>query len=111
MLKQTLALVGITLSLSANAAIVDMGNITRDTTTGLDWLDLTETANRTYLDVFSNFSVGGNLDGWRYASRLEVYELWSNIGVNIGGGSNDGRSFSTDSIEIPNSDSTQISPP
>jgi hypothetical protein len=30
MLKQTLALVGLTLSLFANATIVDLGNITRD---------------------------------------------------------------------------------
>jgi len=29
------------ISVSANAAIIDLGNITQDTATGLNWLDLT----------------------------------------------------------------------
>lgn len=45
MLKKTLALVGLSISLSANTAIVDSGNITLDTATVLGWLNVTETSD------------------------------------------------------------------
>lgn len=81
MLKQTLALVGLTLSLSSNAAIIDLGSITRDTSTGLDWLDLSETLNLSYDDVVAEMANGGNYEGWRYATKEEVMLLWENFGV------------------------------
>ena len=84
MMNKILTLVGLTLSLSANAAIVDMGNITRDTATGLDWLDLTETNGRSYNDISSKLGAGQEFDGWRYASVTEVQVLWSNLGMSNG---------------------------
>ena len=41
MLKKTLALIGVTLCVNVNAAIIDNGTFTTDTSTGLDWLDVT----------------------------------------------------------------------
>jgi len=41
--KKELALIGLTVSINANADIVDHGSYTIDPRTGLDWLDLTTT--------------------------------------------------------------------
>jgi hypothetical protein len=84
MLKKTLALVGLTLSLSANATIVDLGNITRDTSTGLDWLDLTETNGRSYTDISNKLGAEQEFAGWRYATGQEVQDLWVNFGLTEG---------------------------
>lgn len=35
----------------ANAAFIDSGTYLTDTTSGLDWLDVTASVNRTYNDV------------------------------------------------------------
>ena len=84
MINKTLTLVGLTLSLTANAAIVDMGNITRDTATGLDWLDLTETNGRSFNDISSKLGASQEFDGWRYATADEVQTLWNNLGMPSG---------------------------
>jgi acetyltransferase-like isoleucine patch superfamily enzyme len=58
------------------------GLITRDTDTGLDWLDVSYTDNRSYNDVFSAINTPGNeLYGWRYATLEEVEALWINAGI------------------------------
>jgi hypothetical protein len=80
MLKKTLALVGLTLSLSANASIVDLGVITRDTGTGLDWLDLTETHWQSYDTVTERLQEGGDLEGWNYATSAQLDTLLTNFG-------------------------------
>lgn len=67
-------------SFGASAAIVDHGAYLTDTTTGLDWLDLTETANMSYNMVSAELAAGGTLEGWRYATRAEVGDLWSAFG-------------------------------
>lgn len=48
------------------------GLITQDTTNGLEWLDLTVTANRIYNDVYAELAPGGEFDGWRYATTDEL---------------------------------------
>ena len=68
-------------SLSVSAEIVDLGKITRDTRTGLDWLDLTETNHRSYEDISNKFDVGQEFEGWRYASGQEALTVWSSFGV------------------------------
>lgn len=83
MLKKALVLIGLTLSLSTNAAIIDLGNITRDTVSGLDWLDLTETKGRSYNDISVKFGVGGEFEGWRYANTNEALDLFANIGMQV----------------------------
>ena len=90
MFKKTLALAGLTLSLSANAVVISIDSsfgtdtITRDTDTGLNWLDLTMTSGRSYVDIASELGNGGEFEGWRYASRTEVQTLWQNFGVSDG---------------------------
>jgi len=56
------------------------GLITRDTTTSLDWLDLTATAGLSYNFVASQFGVGGAYESWRYASDTEATSLLTEFG-------------------------------
>ena len=81
MLKKILLLAGITVSLTANAALVDNGIYTTDTESGLDWLDLTETRGISYFDMLSNIDSGGALSGWRYATILEVSSITQQLGL------------------------------
>ncbi len=48
----------------------------------LEWLDLTETAGRSYNDVSGQLGSGGEFDGWRYATRDDVTDLWDAAGGN-----------------------------
>jgi len=57
---------------------------TTDTSTGLDWLDFDggaapATSQRPYSDVAAQLGPGGDYDGWRFASRAEVYQFVLNI--------------------------------
>lgn len=60
--------------------------ITRDTSSGLEWLDLTETNGLSRNYVFSQLGTNGLFEGWRYALDNEVVGLWSNFGINLGEG-------------------------
>jgi hypothetical protein len=78
----SLALLGLSIS-SVNGAIVgfiDNGSYTTDTFSGLDWLDSTASTDRSFNDVSSHFGVGGDFEGWRYASTAEVTTFWDNAG-------------------------------
>ena len=81
-LNKSLALVGLlALSIYANASIIDNGNYTTDTLSGLDWLDLTETTGRNYNEVYDDINNSGGDFGageWRYASQSEFQSLLSN---------------------------------
>lgn len=61
------------------------GDASLDTTTGLLWLDIRQTRNRSYLDVSANFGAGGDFEGYRYANAYEVLTLWQHAGI-IGSG-------------------------
>ena len=76
----TFALMTASISMSANATIVDLGNTTLDTQTNLEWLDLTATIGKSYNEVIGGF---GNYiaDGYRYANTTEVTTLFTNAGV------------------------------
>lgn len=80
MLKTILALSCLTLSIGTNAAILDLGNITRDTDTGLDWLDLTESLGLSYNEVSAQLGAGGDYEGYRYATVAELDQLITNFG-------------------------------
>jgi len=72
------------LSTSVNAALIDNGLLTTDTESGLNWLDLTETNGMTFKEVSSQLSIGGQFEGYRYASTAEVVDLWSrNFGIDL----------------------------
>ena len=67
---------------NAWAAFIDRGTYLTDTTSGLDWLDVTASVNRSYNDVSSQFGVGGDFAGWRYATGLEFNGLvghWTGV--------------------------------
>jgi hypothetical protein len=88
----SVAVSALALSTSVNAALVskdwkDTGDnlITRDTVSGLEWLDMTETNDMSYNFVSLQLDVGGQFEGWRYASSEEVIILWGNFGINLAG--------------------------
>lgn len=66
----------------AHAALIDRGAYLTDTTSGLDWLDVTASVNRSYTDVSSQFGAGGDFAGWRYATKSELGTLvfhWTGV--------------------------------
>ena len=60
------------------------GLVTVDPATGLEWLDITETAGRSYTDVSNRFGAGQRFEGWRYANDAEVETLFANAGIPLG---------------------------
>ena len=52
-----------------------------DTNSQLQWLDLSITANQSYNDVSAQLLQGGTYEGFRYATRDEVFQLWSEAGI------------------------------
>ena len=66
---------------AAPVALVDLGEITLDPNTGLRWLDVTSSVNRSYEDVTLNLVPGGDFYGYRYATAPEVAQLFTNAGI------------------------------
>lgn len=60
--------------------------ITRDSVSGLDWLDLTETNLMSYGQVSAQLDIGGQFEGYRYATNSEVIALWENFSINLNTG-------------------------
>jgi hypothetical protein len=74
-------------SLNANAVIMNAdwktpgdNLITQDTSSGLEWLDLTVTADFSYDYVSNQLGVGQEFEGWRYATAEEVTGFWDAFG-------------------------------
>ena len=65
----------------ATAVITDLGNVTRVTTSGFDWLDVTETNGLSYNEV-----VAGPLydEGWRHATVPEWCDFVGGLGASSG---------------------------
>lgn len=71
----------------ASAALLEIdlnalgdGLITRDTSTGLDWLDLTATLGKSYNEVDAGF--GGFIDqGFSFATESQVRALYTEAGI------------------------------
>jgi hypothetical protein len=68
--------IGFILSVStlANATLIDNGDYTTDTVSGLDWLDWTLTGNKTQAEAILMFSGAG----WRIATAAEATGLIAN---------------------------------
>ncbi len=62
-------------SAGAQATLIDHGDYLTDTLTGFDWLDVTKTLGQSYDGVTGQLKAGGALEGWRYASGLELNTL------------------------------------
>jgi len=52
---------------------------TTGSTTGLDWLDMSYTLNKSYNTVISQMVTGGTFEGWRYASLGEIVSFWEEV--------------------------------
>lgn len=61
---------------AAHATIIDHGSYLSDTTSGLDWLDLTATAGLSFNTVSASPPPGG----WHYASLSDVATLFDDAG-------------------------------
>jgi hypothetical protein len=66
-------------------AAADGFNVTEDTITGLQWLDVTLTAGRTVDDIVGNdgndeLAPGEDFEGWRHATTIEV-DFASSLGI------------------------------
>ncbi|NOQ76980.1 MAG: hypothetical protein GQ475_04155 [Methylococcaceae bacterium] len=66
-----------TFSISVKADIIDNGTYTTDTLSGLDWLDVTASINKSYNDVIDQFDANGEFSGYRYATANEFNTLIS----------------------------------
>ena len=74
-------------SFNVNAALIDNGTYTSDDVSGLDWLDVTETAGLSYNDVQTQLAIRGLYEGWMYATAIQFNELISNyVGYAVNGG-------------------------
>ncbi|QDV22543.1 hypothetical protein [Aureliella helgolandensis] len=70
--------------MSADHATFGIASLTRDTVQGLDFLDLTLSVNRSFNNVSSQFGTGGDFEGFRYATEVEVINLINNYGFTPG---------------------------
>ena len=82
-----------TLSQMANAALIDNGAYLTDTVSGLDWLKLTQTIDRSYTSVSGQLGDGGEFAGWQYASGAQFEALLLNQGIAPDIGCADSTSF------------------
>jgi hypothetical protein len=84
--KEMLCAMLVTLSLGANAEFVDTDWKTSgdklamlDTETGIEWLDLLQTAGETMNTIRPKLDVGGAYEGWRFATASEVETMAENF--------------------------------
>lgn len=60
---------------SQSDVVFGTDSVTLDTGTGLKWLDVNLSVNRSFNDVSGQFGAGGDFQGWRYATGAEVLNL------------------------------------
>jgi hypothetical protein len=63
----------VSLNVPSLPASADGFNITRDTSTGLEWLDVAVSAPYTFQTIQGQFASGGAFPGFRYATDLELW--------------------------------------
>lgn len=68
----------------AYADYIDNGLTTIDTSTGLEWLDLTETSGIAYQDVARELKPGGAFEGYKHAKGEEILNLFFGFGLESG---------------------------
>ena len=71
--------------LSENGAF-GADTLTRDTASGLRWLDLTLSTNRSYGEVLAELGPGGVFEGYRFGTGDEVATLFEDAGIDVGTG-------------------------
>jgi hypothetical protein len=71
-------------SAGATAELVDHGLHTKDTETGLLWLDLSVAQGKSFAEVTNAFAPGSLFDGYRYATRQELSEFMAHASLQLG---------------------------
>jgi hypothetical protein len=71
---------------SVDDPVFGPGAVTRDNATGLEWLDLTFSTNRSFEDITgvngpNQLDAGGDFAGWRYATVPEIRSLFVDAGI------------------------------
>lgn len=83
-------LLAVTCSASALGGLVQVtdpgspggpNNVTRDTVTGLDWLDWSASTNISWNGMVPQLAPGGNYAGWRHATSAEARDFIAKFGV------------------------------
>jgi hypothetical protein len=67
----------------ASSILVDHGSVTYDPASKLQWLDLTKTMGLSYNDVQNNVSTDYVKNGWRFATQVEVEQLYRDAGLPV----------------------------
>lgn len=67
--------------LSVGDSVFGSNSVTRDTDSGLEWLDVNRSRNRSFGDVVSEFGPGGEFAGWRHATTAEITALFTGQGL------------------------------
>lgn len=71
-----------------------------DLEAGLEWLNLTVTANRSYIDVQAGFGGFIGIFGFRFATSAEVSTLFQHAGISTFGGPGPGNPLNLIGIEL-----------
>ncbi|MGI9427538.1 MAG: hypothetical protein ACR2NM_02690 [Bythopirellula sp.] len=79
----------LTLSTACNAALVSVNDntfgansFTRDTATGLEWLDINHSDGQSFQSVSSQLGAGGTFAGLRHATAAELNQFVLNAAIN-----------------------------
>jgi hypothetical protein len=75
MIKKLLAFTCLTLSIGANAALIDNGSFVTDDVAMVDYMKLSGTVGNSYNDVVLNDSLGFIADGWVVTSQSALKQL------------------------------------
>lgn len=59
-------------------------NITKDTQTGLEWLDIWSSNSISYNELTSELGIGGTLEGFRLATQEQLEVFFGNAGLTTG---------------------------
>lgn len=65
-------------AMPVSAEIIDNSTYTTDTVGGLDWLDVSSTTGLSVDYISTQFGIGGDYEGWRYATGIEFNILINN---------------------------------
>ena len=70
-------------SVGAQAALLDKGLITVDSSSGLQWLDLTQSNGYSFAQMSGQLAAGGEFAGWRIATAAEVADILTQVGLPV----------------------------
>jgi hypothetical protein len=70
-------------TVEVQAALIDEGLITVDSSTGLQWLDLTQSNGYSFAQMTGQLAAGGQFAGWRIATAAEVANILTQVGFPV----------------------------